>query len=89
MGASVVQQSAFQRLPKDENGQRSQRVARLQWRRLWHSLGYFRPSKTGASIVNVLCGGLQYGIVIVAIFPSSLGIRVCVTIIVQVLDARA
>ncbi len=52
-------------------------------------LGYFHPSKTGVSIVDVLCGGLQYGIVVIVVFPSSLGIHVCVTIIVQVLDAFA
>jgi hypothetical protein len=45
--------------------------------------------RTGVSIVDVLRSGLQNVIVIVIVFPSSLGIRVCVTIIVQVLDAWA
>ena len=52
-------------------------------------MGYFHPSKTGVSIVDILHSRLQYDIVVLIVFPASLGIRVCVTIIVQVLDARA
>ena len=52
-------------------------------------MGYFHPSKTRVSIVDVLRGGLLYGIVVVVVFPLSLRIRVCVTIIVQVSDAHA
>jgi hypothetical protein len=52
-------------------------------------LGYFYPLKTGVSIVDILRGGLQNGIVVIIVFYSSLEIRIGITIIVQVLDARA